>query len=309
VTITLSVVVLSWNTVDLTLACLRSLFADGTALRREIILVDNASEDDTVDRVAAEFPQVRLVRNATNLLFSAGNNVGANAATGEFLCLLNSDTEVRPGALDRLVAWLREHPDHAMVGPKFVFPDGRLQTSCRRLPRLREHVAEWSWFGTTRPARRLLDRVNMADFDHLTSRDVEQPLGACILMRRAEYLELGGLDPRLSLFFNDVDLCLRLRQRGRKSHYLVEATVLHHEGASTKKKHEEFGNPLWFQNRLEFYRKHRGPLARGVLRAMLTLSMASMFGRVLLGRRSWSQKKDALGRLRSFARRCHARPV
>jgi N-acetylglucosaminyl-diphospho-decaprenol L-rhamnosyltransferase len=303
----LSVVVLSWNTVELTLACLRALRADTVAAPREVILVDNFSEDGTADRVAAEFPEVRLIRNPANLLYSEGNNVGARAATGEYLCLLNSDTEVHPGALDTLVTWLAAHPEYAIVGPKFVHPDGRLQSGCRRLPGLAEHFAEWSWLRGTRWARQLAARGCMADFDHLASRDIEQPLGACVVVRREEYLTMGGLDPVLSLFFNDVDFCLRLRQRGRKVRYLVDAVVMHHQGASTKKKDEEFGNPLWHRNRLSFYRKHHGLFGTLAGWSMLMLSLTGMLVRIVLGRRPLAEKRAALRRLRSFAARSFAR--
>lgn len=300
----LSVVVLSWNTADLLVACLRSLRADVSATSREIVVVDNGSADGSADRVAAGFPEVRLIRNPVNLLYSEGNNLGARAAAGEFLCLLNSDTEVSPGALDRLVAFLRTHPEHAMVGPRFVNPDGSLQAYCRRLPRLADELWQWSWLRNARPARAADARARMRDFDHLHSRDVEQPLGACVVMARAEYLALGGLDPELSLFFNDVDLCLRLRARGRKIHYLAEATVLHHHGASTRKQQEEFGNPLWHKNRIAFVRKHHGRGGALLVRLMLRLSLAGMWLRIVAGRKSWSEKRAVLARLRSFAARC-----
>lgn len=300
----LSVVVLSWNSVELSLACLRALHRDTTASTREIILVDNASGDGTADRVAAEHPEVRLIRNKQNLLFAEGMNVGARAAQGEYLCLLNSDTEVHPAALDTLVDWLAAHPDYAMVGPKFVFPDGRLQRGCRRFPTVTEHVASWSWFRNTSWAKRVADRGSMGDFDHATSRDVEQPLGACIVMRRSEYLELGGLDPELSLFFNDVDLCRRLRRLGRKIHYLTDAIVMHHHGASTKKRREEFGNSLWVKNRIAYFRKHHGWWGAFVMRTMWRLSLARMVAGILLSRRSLAEKRQTLGRLRAFAMHC-----
>ena len=297
----LSIVVLSWNTAELLLACLRSLRGDSATGTREIIVVDNASEDGSADRVAAEFPEVRLIRNSKNLLYSEGNNIGARAATGRWLCLLNSDTEVSPGALDRLVAFLREHPEHGMVGPKLVNPDGSVQAGCRRLPTLGEAFWSWGWLRRTRRGLAVEARARMADFDHLSSRDVEQPLGACMMMLREEFLAIGGLDPKLSLFYNDVDLCLQLRQRGRRVHYLVDAVVMHHHGASTKKKREEFGNPLWNANRVSFYRKHHGVLVAAVVWTMLLGSLLSMSLRILLGRRKWAEKREVFGRFRLFA--------
>ncbi len=252
----LSVVVLSWNTAALTLACLRALYAETPRHAREVIVVDNGSHDGSADAIAAQFPQVRLLRNADNRLYAAGNNQGVAIATGEFVCTLNSDTEVRPGALDALVDFLRAHPGHAAVAPKLCDPDGSVQRACQRFPTLASALCFDSWWGTWWPGSRVQARYLMRDFDHLTSRDVEQPPGACFVMRRDEWQACGGFDEELALFYNDVDLCRRLWRRGRRIHYLASAEVMHHRGASTR----NFARMLvlWHKNRLAYYRKHHG---------------------------------------------------
>jgi N-acetylglucosaminyl-diphospho-decaprenol L-rhamnosyltransferase len=252
----LSVVVLSWNTKDLTLACLRALAADPLRHSREVIVVDNGSADGSADAIAAAFPQVRLVRNPDNRLYAAGNNQGVAVARGEFVCTLNSDTEVRPGALDQLVDFLRQHPGHGAVAPKLLDPDGSVQHACQRFPTLGTALCFDSWWGTWWPGSRVQARYLMRDFDHLGSRDVDQPPGACFVMRRLEWNALGGFDEGMALFYNDVDLCRRLWQKGRAIHYLATAEVLHHRGASTR----NFAKMLviWHKNRLAYYRKHYG---------------------------------------------------
>jgi len=256
----LSVVVLSWNTKELTLACLRALFAESPRHAREVIVVDNGSHDGSADAIAAAFPQVALLRNTENRLYAAGNNQGAAAATGEFLCTLNSDTEVRPGALDRLVDFLRDHEHYGAVAPKLVDPDGGVQHACQRFPTLGTALCFDSWWGTWWPGSAAQARYLMRDFDHLQSRDVDQPPGACFVMRTAEWRALGGLDEQLSLFYNDVDLCRRLHANGRAIRYLAEAEVLHHRGASTKNFTRML--VLWHRNRLAYYGKHHGRLGR-----------------------------------------------
>jgi GT2 family glycosyltransferase len=252
----LSVVVLSWNTRALLLACLRALFGETARHAREVIVVDNGSHDGSADAVAAAFPQVRLLRNAENRLYAAGNNQGAFAATGEFVCTLNSDTEVRPGALDQLVDFLRTHAGHGAVAPRLVDPDGGVQRACQRFPTLLSALCFDSWWGRWWPGSYVQRRYLMADFDHLMSRDVPQPPGACFCMRRDEYVRMGGLDEQLSLFFNDVDLSKRLWRAGRAVHYLATAEVMHHRGASTK----SFARMLvvWHKNRIAYYKKHYG---------------------------------------------------
>lgn len=254
----LSVVVLSWNTKDLTLACLGALFGETPRHAREVIVVDNGSADGSADAIAARYPEVRLVRNPDNRLYAAGNNQGAALASGEFVCTLNSDTEVREGALDRLVDFLRAHPDHGAVAPRLSDPDGTVQRACQRFPTLATALCFDSWWGSFWPGSKVVDRYLMRDFDHLTSRDVEQPPGACCMLRTAEWRALGGFDEELALFYNDVDLCRRLHANGRRIRYEANAEVMHHRGASTR----NFAKMLviWHKNRLAYYRKHYGRL-------------------------------------------------
>lgn len=266
---TLSVVVLSWNTRELTLACLRALHAETPRHPREIVVVDNGSADGSADAIAAAFPDVALLRNAENRGYAEGNNQGARAAHGRFVCLLNSDTEVRPGALDLLVDFLLQHPAYGAVAPKLVHPDGNVQRACMSFPGLATALCFDTWLGKFPPGAWIERRYFMRGFDHLTSRDVDQPPGACFVVDRAEYLAHGGLDPELFLFFNDVDLCRRLWRRGRRIRYLAEAEVVHHGGASTR----GYGKFVvtWHRNRLAYYRKHYGRLAMPYLRAIVRM--------------------------------------
>lgn len=264
----LSVVVLSWNTKDLTLACLRALANDGSRRSREIVVVDNGSADGSADAIAAAFPDVRLVRNAENRGYSGGNNQGAREACGRWLCLLNSDTEVRPGALDLLVDWLERNPRYGVAAPRLVHPDGSVQRACMRFPGLLTAcVFDLDW-ARRWPMRWIDDRYYMRDFDHLHSRDVDQPPGACCVMARSEYLEQGGLDENLWLFFNDVDFCRRMWRRGRRIRYVAEAEVMHHVGSSTKRFSRTI--VIWHRNRIAYYVKHYGrwvlPLLRRIVK-------------------------------------------
>jgi N-acetylglucosaminyl-diphospho-decaprenol L-rhamnosyltransferase len=256
--VVLSVVVLSWNTKELTLACLRALAAETPRHAREVIVVDNGSGDGSADAVAAAFPGVRLVRNADNRLYAAGNNQGAAIATGEYVCTLNSDTEVRAGALDLLVDFLRANPGHAAAAPRLADPDGGVQRACQRFPGLLTALCHDSWWGTWWPGTRVVARYLMRDFDHVHDRDVEQPPGACFVVRASDWRQLGGFDETMSLFYNDVDLCRRLWRAGRRIRYVAGAEVMHHRGASTK----NFARMLvvWHKNRLAYYRKHHGAL-------------------------------------------------
>lgn len=300
----LSVVILSWNTRDVLRACLTALQHDAPEGRREIIVVDNGSNDGSAQMVASAFPSARLLRNARNELYAAANNQGARLAKGRYLCLLNSDTEVRPGALDRLTMFLEGHPEYAAIAPKLVNPDGTVQRVCRRFPTILDPLLESTTLGRVPPGSWLSRWSGMGDFDHLHSRDVSQPPGACLLLRTAEYLEMGGLDPDLSLFFNDVDLCLALHRKGRRIRYLAEAEVMHHQGFSTRAQSSRHRNLLWMQNRTAYYRKNHGRLAEIWLHAVLRLWALECNLRIRLGSRQASEKQSALAELSEFLDEC-----
>ena len=255
--IELSIVIPSWNTRELLEACLRSLQAADLP-EHEIVIVDNGSEDDTVAVLQADWPQVRLFLNETNEGFAPACNRGMRESSGRYILLLNTDTEVRPDAIQKLYRFLQESREYAAAAPKLIYPDGRVQKSCHRFPGLATAfffstpVEKW-W-----PKSPEMKRYFMMDWDHEGDRDIDQPPAACMLVRADVLAEIGLFDEKLWLFYNDVDLSLRLAQAGWKSRYLGSAVVVHHEGASTAKL-VNF-TPVWLENRLTYYRKHFGRL-------------------------------------------------
>jgi GT2 family glycosyltransferase len=263
-----AILILNWNALEWTRKCLASL-RDLNYPDFRTVIIDNGSEDGSADRIAREHPEVELLRNDRNRGYAAGNNQGAMAANGEFVCLLNSDTEVEPGALDVLVDFLRDHPSYGAASPRLLNPDRTVQRACMRFPGLVTALCYDTILGKFWPGSAVDDRYFMRDFDHLHSRDVDQPPGACFVMARREYLDMGGLDEDLFLFFNDVDLCRRLWRRGREIRYVAEACVMHHGGASTK----NYGGfvVIWHRNRMAYYRKHYGPLVVPFIRGIVRL--------------------------------------
>ena len=265
----LSVVIPSWNTRELLRACLKTV-READKPETEVIVVDNGSADGSADMVAEEFPEVRLERNAANEGFAKGCNQGMRLARGRWILLLNADTEVAPDALQLLIGFLESHSEYGAVAPGLFNADGSVQRSCMRFPRLSTALFFSTPLERWWPKSPELRRYFMRDWNHSGERDIDQPPAACLLVRRAALDEVGLFDEELWLFFNDVDLSLRLARAGWRTRFLPAARVLHHVGKSTS----QFGrmHVEWQRNRLHYYRKHHGRLAGLWIKACVSWS-------------------------------------
>jgi len=267
------VVVPSWNVRDLLRECLAALAAS-RGVELETVVVDDASADGSAAMVAREFPAVRLVELERNVGFAAACNEGLRGLRAPYALLLNADTRLDPDALARLVAFLEGHADYAAAAPRLVHPDGRTQRACMAFPRL----ATALWFATPLerwfPDSRELARYFARGLDPELECDVEQPPAACLLLRASalEGLGEGPFDERLVLYFNDVDLSLRLARAGWRTRYLPDARVVHHVGQSTRQVPERLLR--WHLDRLAYYRKHHGRAAGLLLKATALWSFA-----------------------------------
>lgn len=258
----LSVIIVNWNTAALLRACLLSLRKAVTELAggAEVIVVDNASSDGSAAMVRGEFPEVRLIANDRNAGYAAGNNQGLRMAQGEAVLLLNPDTEVPAGALERLLNVLEAHPDVGAVAPRLIGPDGRPQASVRGFPAPGALLAECLGLAALFPRSRRLGSYRLRHWPLDDERDVDQPMMSCLLIRRQALDDVGLLDEAFPIFFNDVDWCYRARQRGWRIRFTPRVDVLHHGGASTSQVRRdmirESGRSLE-----RFYQKHyRGRL-------------------------------------------------
>lgn len=252
----LSVVILSWNTKELLEACLRSIFDGPRALDFEVVVVDNASQDGSPEMVREQFPQALLVCNERNEGYARGCNIGILRSRGEYILLLNSDTEVREDALERMVSFLQDNPEYGACGGQLFNPDGSIQRACMRFPTLWVPLFFDIFVEKLFPNNRIVSRYFMRDFDHADSMDVDQPPGACFMVRRVVMDKVGVLDEELFLFYNDVDFCRRIWNAGYRIRFLAGAEVMHHVGASTRN-YGDFGKE-WHKNRVRYFRKHFG---------------------------------------------------
>lgn len=275
----LSILLLSWNVRDLLRACLRSLPLDDPAV--EIIVVDSASADGTADMVRAEFPPeqypaLALIASAENLGYSRGNNLGLRAARGRYLFVLNPDTEVAPDALAPMLAYMDAHPDVGVLGPGMVYPDGAPQSTRRRFPTLMTSFFESTWLQGWAP-RGLLDRYYARDLPPDEPAEVDWVVGAALLVRRAAYERVGGLDEGFFMYSEELDWCRRMRAAGWRVVHFPAARVVHHEGRSSAQvpaaTHIRFNT-----SKVRYFRKYHGALAAEVLRLFLLVGFAVQLG-------------------------------
>ncbi len=231
----LSILIVNWNTRELLRACLQSLRASLAALEHEIIVVDNDSGDDSAPMVAREFPEVILLAETCNHGFAAGNNRAFQSARGEWIWLLNPDTEVLEDAPRRLIQFLEENPCAGAVASALIDArSGAVQRSCRTFP---TPAALWSQaLGLARafPRSKRFGFYKMGWWHYRDARQVQQPMASSFLLRREAVEDAGGLfDEEFPIFFNDVDLCWRLKRAGWGIWFLPDARVKHWGGAAT----------------------------------------------------------------------------
>ena len=232
----LTVIIVSYNTRDLTLKCLETLHANTHTARFRTVVFDNASADGSADAVAEAWPDVHLIRSEENLGFAQANNVVARESETEWLLLLNPDTEVHPGAVDALLAFARANPQAGITGGRTVFPDGSLNiASC--WARITPWSAFCAAFGLTTMFRgsALFNPEAFGSWQRDTEREVDIVVGCFLMIRRTLWDELGGFDLKYFMYGEEADLCLRARKLGYRPRTTPDAQIMHLVGAASGK--------------------------------------------------------------------------
>ncbi|MCU0610960.1 MAG: glycosyltransferase family 2 protein [Candidatus Eisenbacteria bacterium] len=278
----LSVLIVNTNSRDLLLECLRSVY-DTVATPFEIIVVDNASTDGSLDAVRSMFPRVALIANGRNNWFTGATNQALRASRGSWLLCLNPDTICHPGAIDRLVGFLRAHPQVAVVGPRLLNGDGSLQPSCRNFLTNRrlvlQHILPWRRLPNSWRAHAVLEY-----WDHDAPRRVDWVIGACILVRRTAVEEVGLKDEGYPIFHEETDWCYRFRRAGWETWFIPDARVTHF-GSQTVSKLWGRGLVIeFYKGKHRFIRTHYGRVALLGHRALLAGLLLTRLVRAYLAR-------------------------
>jgi GT2 family glycosyltransferase len=224
----ISVIIVSYNSGEFLRRCLSSLYGAPSPLVSEVIVVDNASTDGSVEMIESEFPQVTLLKNRRNLGYAAAVNQGIRSAAAPYFLILNPDVETGGGAIKALRDFMEATPKAGLAGGRLLNTDGTLQMSCRTFYTVPVVLLRRTFLGRLFPRSPLVRSHLMLDWDHDSDRRVDWVIGACMMVRREAYENVGGMDERFFLYLEDVDWCYRMKKHGWEVYYVHNGTMTHH---------------------------------------------------------------------------------
>lgn len=267
----LSIVIVNWNTRNLLRNCLRSV-KDETLVSHEIWVVDNGSSDGSQEMVRQEFPEVHLIANTDNKGFAAANNQAFPLCQGEYVLLLNSDTVVLDGALDKMVAHMHGHDRVGALGCKLLNADGSLQPSAHNFystlgSLVENRVATMLW------PKRYAHTPLLEFFDHSVPRKVDWVCGAVLMVRREVLRQVGMLDDSFFMYGEEIDWQMRMKRAGHEVWFIPQARIIHYGGGSSRQAVTQM-RKMELDNRMRFVEKHYPPLAQRIYKAKAAAGIA-----------------------------------
>lgn len=255
-----SIIIVNWNTQDILKKCLKSIYTQTQHINFEVILIDNASSDDSVQMVKEIFPEVILIENQENRGFAAANNQGIAIAKGRYVLLLNSDTVILNNAISKTISFADDNPEAAVVGCRVLNPDRSLQPTCFMFPSILNMVLSSSYLYKLLPRSKFFGRERMTWWDRSDVREVDVVIGCFMLVRPQAIEQVGMMDEQYFMYCEETDWCYRFKQTGWKNVFTPEAEIIHLGGVSSRQKHHQ----MILQKQtsiLLFMRKHKSCLA------------------------------------------------
>ena len=273
--------------------CLGSLMAHSRRYHYRITVVDNASADGTLAIISARFPSVNLLVCDHNAGFAKGNNLALQQTNGQYVILLNPDTEVKENGLDNLVDFLIAHPEAGAAGPRLLNPDSSVQLTGNAFPSVRNLLFESLFLDRLFPRSRLFGDHKLSWWDRKVAARVDWVMGACIALRREVGEKVGWFDETFFMYFEEIDLCRRILTAGYLVYYVPEAAVVHYGGVGV----EAYSGQkvaLWHQSLFCYFHKHHPEkkllrlrlviLVRSLLRVSLWLFLTFRYGRFAIAK-------------------------
>lgn len=278
----LGIVIVSYNTRDLTANCLASVYRaiETAGIEAMVCVVDNASHDGSAEMVRARYPHALLVASQDNLGFAGGANLGlerleALPSPPRYLLLLNPDTLVAPDALMLMVDHLEKHPEVDVVGAQLAYGDGSFQHGAFHFPTLWMAFLDFWPLHHRLLASRLNGRYPRRLYEAGEPFAIDHPLGAALMTRRATLARVGRLDTGYFMYCEEIDWCMRVKHTGGVIHCVPQAHVVHLEGQSTRQFREKMYVALW-RSRYRLFGKHHGPVYRFLVRRIVRAGMRRM---------------------------------
>ena len=259
--IDLSVIIVNWNTRDLLVRCLNSITQVTQRMKAEIFVVDNRSSDESGRTVKERFSQVILIENETNLGFAGANNQALRRSKGNYLLLLNPDTQVKEEPIQKLISMMDAHPDVGITGVQLLNSDGSKQNSIANFPSLATELLNKSLLRWLSPGK-----FPGKEKDYPEPIEVDSVIGACMMVRREALDQVGLLDEDYFLFLEETDWCYRMKRAGWKIYHVPDAEVYHFQGKSAEKEKKR-ARVEYFRSRYHFFKKNKGNLQWFILLA------------------------------------------
>lgn len=253
----LSIVIICWNDWKVIENCLRAIFEGTHEISFEVIVPDNGSTDGSVEKIRAQFPAVHIVENRANLGFARGNNAGIREARGEYVLILNPDTIIHDGSLDRWIDFADRHPEAGAFGCRVQNPDGTYQRSARPFPTITRYMIAALYLRFLGHLRRPVLTPEYDWWKGDTEREIDWQSGCCVMLRGDLLKQLGGFDEQFFYQFEEVDLCRRVWNAGYRIRFTPEASITHLGGQSVKRFPARFAIEVC-RNGYRYFYKHFG---------------------------------------------------
>lgn len=269
----LSIVVVNWNTKKLLARCLNSIYKETKDLDFEIFVVDNSSRDESVKMMEKNFPQAKLIENRQNIGFARANNRAIQKSRGKYILLLNPDTVILGNTLKKMVDFLESHPGIGILGPRILNPDGSLQSSCRTFPTLASQALILLKLHNFFPGLPPIKKYYMLNWDHSETKEVDQVMGSCFMIRKKLIDEIGPLDENYWIWFEEVDFCKRAKMASWKTCFLSNVSIIHHK-AKAFEQVSPIKRQIWLDRSMfRYFRKFHTKPAYFTLLSLYPLSI------------------------------------
>jgi len=273
----LSIIIVSWNVSNLLKKCINSIYKRTQGISFEVFVIDNASADNTVQIIRKNFSQVKLIINQENKGFAGANNQGIKGAEGDYVLLLNPDTELKEDSFTKMVKFMKDNPKCGIAGCHLLNPDGSHQDSVRRFPKFLDQALILLKLHHIFPQFAPFQHYLCKDFDYKQEQQVDQVMGAFFMIRRKVIEQIGLLDEKFFIWFEEVDYCQRAKAAGWQVIYTPLTSIIHHFGQSFKQVMTIKKQKIWNRSLRYYFFKHYGFWKYAVIALLSWISLGLVY--------------------------------